>query len=531
MNEKFDIRTNRRKFLRGAIGVGGGLVALAAGCKPQSKSQEEVKPFEIDQVEAPADTAGPVLPEGMNPDMFHLHSIRPLSLETKRSSFGIAPLTPTSLFFVRNNLPMPDRSIVENADAWELEITGVKNPRNLTVGELKKMPFETVISILQCSGNGRKFFKHGPSGSPWATGAAACPVWTGVLVKDVIDLLGGTVDEAKYMTSSGGEILPEGVDPLQAMVERSIPKEKGLGNCILAWEMNGEPLPITHGGPLRLIVPGYFGVNNIKYVNRIAFTNEQTQAKIQKTGYRFRPIGVKGDPSQPTMWRMNVKSWVNGPGADDEPVLQGKVGFYGVALSGERGISKVEYTLDNGKSWKDAAFIDPDLGKNAFRSFTFEADLKPGTYTVATRAIDIEGDTQPEHRVENERGYGNNSWQDHVLTINVVDKLPEKIVLGKTETTAEAVKKPAKEAQLSEQGKKGKKIFLEETQPTCGTCHTLGDAGTTGAVGPNLNDLKPTEEQVTAAVTDGVGIMPSYKERLTEEKVKDIAKYVFEATK
>ena len=131
--------------------------------------------------------------------------------------------------------------------------------------------------------------------------------------------------------------------------------------------MNGEPIPITHGGPLRLVVPGYFGCNQIKYVKALAFSLEQSKAKIMKTGYRYRPIGEKGQQNQPSMWRMPVKSWVNGPGADGAEVLAGQVHFHGVAFSGERGVSHVEVSLDDGKTWSTAEIYGPDMGTNAWK--------------------------------------------------------------------------------------------------------------------------------------------------------------------
>ncbi len=399
----------------------------------------------------------------------------------------------------------------------------------MSVGELKRMNPVSVATVIQCSGNGRKFSEHGPSGSQWATGAAACVMWTGVRVADVVATLGGINAAAKFMTSTGGEVLPEGIDRLTAVVERSVLKEKGLKDCILAWEMNGAPVPLSHGGPVRLIVPGYYGCNNIKYIKKLAFTEVETQAKIQKSGYRFRPIGQKGNPSYPSMWRMNVKSWLNGPGADEQPVLHGKVRFYGVALSGERGVNKVEYSTD-GAAWKEATFTSPDLGENAWRTFGFELDLKPGKHTLFTRATDSKGDVQPEKREENERGYGNNSWRDHALTISVVSKLPEK-KKGTNKAGTPTATTEQKKVKLSEQGQRGRKLFVEEAQPPCGACHTVSEAGTKGAVGPNLDQLKPSTEQVSNAVNNGVGVMPSFGDKLSKEQVADIATYIKEATK
>jgi sulfite dehydrogenase len=225
------------------------------------------------------------------------------TLETKRSAFGTSAVTPSNQLYIRNNLPPPGDDIVADRDSWQVAIAGVKNPRTLTVGELKTMGLETVAMVLQCSGNGRGYFPDKPSGTPWQVGAAGCVVWSGVPIKVVAEALGGVTGGMKYMTSTGGEKLPEGIDPKSVMVERSVPLE-AMEDALLAWEMNDDPIPLAHGGPLRVIVPGYNGVNNVKYVKQLAFTAEQSEARIQTTGYRLSPPGTKGDPSQPSIWAM-----------------------------------------------------------------------------------------------------------------------------------------------------------------------------------------------------------------------------------
>ena len=116
----------------------------------------------------------------------------------------------------------------------------------------------------------QRFFPHDPSGSQWAVGAAGCVLWTGVPVADIFEQFGGVKPNLTYLTTTGGEELPEGVNKDTVVVERSVPLEKGLRDCLLVWEMNGAPLPTIHGGPVRLIVPGYFGVNNVKWVRQLA---------------------------------------------------------------------------------------------------------------------------------------------------------------------------------------------------------------------------------------------------------------------
>src|SRR4030095_12066887 len=173
---------------------------------------------------------------------------------------------------IRNNLPAPDAAIVANRDAWQVSIEGVRNPRVLSVADLKTIGLETVATVLQCSGNGRGFFPSKPSGTPWTVGAAGCVVGSGVPVRYVAEACGGVAPGMVYLTGTGGEKLPDGVDPLSIVVERSVPVT-AMTDALLAWEMNGAPISLAHGGPLRLVVPGYQGVNNIKYVKRVAFTS------------------------------------------------------------------------------------------------------------------------------------------------------------------------------------------------------------------------------------------------------------------
>ncbi len=337
------------------------------------------------------------------------------TMETQRGAIGNGVITPSNRLFVRNNLPAPPASITDNPDAWKVKIEGVKNPRTLTVGELKTMGVTTVASVLQCSGNGRAFFPHGASGTQWSVGAAGCVMWTGVPLKSVVEALGGLAEGARYITATGGEALPEGLDPKSIMVERSVPT-RALETGLLAWEMNDEPLTHTHGGPLRMVVPGYYGVNNVKYVKNIAFTENQTDAKIQASGYRVRDVGKKGSPDQPSMWEMNVKSWVTAP---LESGRSGRNMIYGVAFGGTVALAKIEVSTDGGKNWKPARFLGPDLGPYAWRPFVIAADLSAGEHRIVSRATDTEGHTQPEGRVENERGYGHNGWSDHGVSVTI----------------------------------------------------------------------------------------------------------------
>lgn len=340
------------------------------------------------------------------------------TIETKRSAFGTSVITPAEQLYIRNNLPAPDASILANRDGWEISLGGVKNPRKLTVAELKSIGLETVAMVLQCSGNGRGFFPSKPSGTPWTVGAAGCVVWSGVPVRDVVNVLGGLASGMRFMTGTGGEKLPDGIDPKSIMVERSVPVA-AMADALLAWEMNGAPISLAHGGPLRLIVPGYTGVNNIKYIQQLAFTAQESDAKIMSHGYRITPPGGKSDPSQPSVQEMSVKSWINSPAPDSGPLKAGVAQIHGVAFGGLHAVKGVDVSLDGGKTWQTARLVGPDLGKYAWRQFVLQARLPAGSHTLVSRATDTAGHVQPETRGENQSGYNNTSWLDHAVAVTV----------------------------------------------------------------------------------------------------------------
>jgi sulfite dehydrogenase len=339
-------------------------------------------------------------------------------IETRRDAFGTSGITDTDILFVRNNVSAPDAAIAAKPDAWQVEFQGVANPRTLSVSDLKSMGLASVAMVLQCSGNGRGFFAHKASGSQWKVGAAGNTLWSGVPVKAVVAELGGPREGIRYMTSTGGEVIPPGIEAKKVIVERSVPWT-AMEEAILAWELNGQPLPLAHGGPLRLIIPGYYGVNNVKYVKRVALTANETDANIQSSGYRVRGIGHKGAPTQPSMWEMNLKSFVTSPAGGPEPVRAGMVQIHGVAFTGGSPVSAVEVSVDGGSTWRAARFIGADMGRYAWRHFVASVNLAAGSHVVTSRAIAADGEVQPEHRVENERAYGHNGWRDHAVRVTV----------------------------------------------------------------------------------------------------------------
>ncbi|WP_341666812.1 SorT family sulfite dehydrogenase catalytic subunit [Alcaligenes sp. SDU_A2] len=400
---------SRRRMLLSS----GSLVALAGagGLTPlsQALAQEMAKA---------AVKSLPAYASWKHADSLIIHSAN--TMETRRGAFGSGLITPLDRLFVRNNVSPPSEKIVADPDAWMLSVKGVKTSTEISVADLKRLGVVALPMVLQCSGNGRAFFPEKPSGTQWTVGAAGCVIFTGVPVKAVLEAVGGMDSGSKYMTGTGGEEIPAGLDPNTIMVERSIPIE-AIEDAILAWEINGQPIPLAHGGPLRLVVPGYTGVNNVKYIKQLAFTKEQSAANIQQNSYRMAPVGEKSGPSQESVWEMPVKSWVTSPsGEPGQDVKAGKVQIQGLAFGGMSAAKDVEVSVDGGKNWVKASFVGPDLGKYAWRQFTLGVDLKPGQYQIASRATSEAGTTQPEERVPNNRGYLNNSWRDHMLAITVV---------------------------------------------------------------------------------------------------------------
>jgi sulfite dehydrogenase len=400
------IQISRRQML----GATAGLIA-AAGLKPTLASAQQAAPA------AGAAKTMPAYVSWKNADDFIIHT--PRTIETKRSAIGTSVITPSNRLFIRNNLPEPTVAQIGDVNAWKVSVEGVGKPQTFTVSDLKSMGFEVLATVLQCSGNGRGFFPGKLSGTQWQTGAAGCVMWAGIPVRDLVKALGGVSKGMVYMTGTGGEVLPAGIDPNAVIVERSMPLA-AMQDALLAWEMNGEPLSLAHGGPLRLVAPGYSGVNNIKYIKRLAFTTEQTQAAIQQTGYRLSPLGQKGGPSFPAVWTMDAKSWVTSPTPDNGPVNAGMVQITGVAMGGVEDVARVDVSVDGGKNWQKARLTGPDLGKFAWRQFVFATNLKAGTYDVACRVTTLEGKKQDAETTINNGGFLNSGWVSHKVQINVV---------------------------------------------------------------------------------------------------------------
>jgi sulfite oxidase len=395
------IQMHRRMFLGGA-----GIVAATGVAGTASVRAQGAKPL-------------PDYVSWKDASALIVHSDQ--TIETKREAFGIGLITPQEKLYIRNNVRPPSDSIVADRDAWRVEFSGVKQPKTLTVRELKRMGLTTLATVLQCSGNGRKYLQdqltgeQKISGTPWTVGAAGCVIWGGVPLRSVIEALGGAIIGANFITGTGGEEFPAGINPKEVVVERSVPI-RNLENVILAWEVNGKPITLAHGGPLRMIVPGYSGVNNVKYVKKVSLTPSETDARIQSANYRMYGLGEKPSSDQPPVWEQPVKSWITTPLSGGTP---GRFQIAGIAFGGVNAVSMVEVSIDGGKTWHTATLVGPDLGRFAWRQFVLPVDLTSGEYTLASRATDTEGNVQPERSQINGGGYSQNGWLGPAVSIKV----------------------------------------------------------------------------------------------------------------
>jgi DMSO/TMAO reductase YedYZ molybdopterin-dependent catalytic subunit len=318
-------------------------------------------------------------------------------------------LVPNELFFVRNHTRTP---LVE-ANKWRLKVegSGVQKPMELTYSEILSMPSVSVIRYVECAGNGRSFFAavHGKKadGTQWKLGAIGVAEWTGVPLSEVLNRAG--------LKKSATDVMPEGLDDLK--VRRPMPVAKALEeDTLLVYAMNGQPLPPDHGFPLRVLVPGWIGVANIKWVGRIEvsekplFSNWNTDTYVL-IGPDYRPE----PPSKgPVLSNQDLKSALELPWGGEVSVGRRLVRGRSWSPSGK--IAKVEYSLDQGKSWQTARLREPNIAA-AWVRWDFDWQPQPGKYTIRVRATDEKGKTQPDQVPFNQQGYLYNAMVDHPLEV------------------------------------------------------------------------------------------------------------------
>ena len=339
------------------------------------------------------------------------HSERPLtgSVPAHEHDFDV---TPNDRMFVRNNLTTPAIDINQH----KLTIKGlVDKELSFSVFDLPKN-FKTVTmqGMLECAGSGRAAYRPSASGTPWSeTGGMGCPSWGGVRLGDLLKAAGfkGT---AAHVAGQGGD---PGMVPTAAPVIRSIPMKKAMDDSTLvAWAMNGQPLPWVHGYPLRLVVPGWVGSASTKWLHTLTVLDAPFKGTYMDSSYRVprRPIepGQKMPSDAVSAEAWPVKSMITSP-APNAKVKRGEtLTVRGRAWVGEGRVDRVEISTDEGKSWQRTQ-LSPHLTLQpyAWRTFTFEYRAQePGYTTFIARAWDDRGNPQPAVPAWNPLGYFWNGW-------------------------------------------------------------------------------------------------------------------------
>ena len=339
-----------------------------------------------------------------------VHEDEPFNAETGLAALAEGPVTATDVFYVRGHAAVPE---IDPA-AWRLHVHGlVERELNLSLATLREAFREReVTATLQCAGNQRAGLiavRDIPGEAPWGPGATGTATWTGVALADVLALAGPLL-EAAHVGFDGADVCSE-ADPAQRF-GGSIPLEKACRpEVLLAWAMNGEPLPLVHGAPLRVVVPGYIGARSVKWLKRIEVRSTPWQGYFQHVVYRLLPEdGIPGPGVGIPLGLVALNSAVLSP-ADGETVAAGLVEVRGYAFAGgERHVARVDVSLDGGASWSQAELLE-DLGRWAWRHWRITVDLAPGEHEIVVRAWDSSAATQPEDAAAlwNPKGYVNNA--------------------------------------------------------------------------------------------------------------------------
>jgi DMSO/TMAO reductase YedYZ molybdopterin-dependent catalytic subunit len=401
-----------------ALGAGAGTLGLAriAGAAPWLV-QEPTQARNVPEFTGPGanpywGSIGPIVSEPQKAPLILL-SDRPVQLETPRHYF-LQAFTPNDAFYVRWHLETIPNSV--DLKEWRLRVEGnVEKPLTLSFPDLlKQFARASIAAVNQCSGNSRSRLQPRVPGGQWGNGAMGCALWTGVKLREVLDAAGvknGSL-QVQFEGLDRGKG-PEGFGSNRFMksLDLSIPI---LDEVILAHSMNGEPLPMLNGFPLRVIVPGYFATYWMKSLSTIRVLDKEDDNFWMKTAYRIpdtptgstTPEDVKaGNVKMIPIARMPVRSFLISPDGLTKIPAGLPVQLRGIAFSGHGGIRNVEVSDDGGFRWR-VGRLGEDHGPYSFRTWDLSwMPAKPGQYEIMVRATDEKGNTQPSGGVWNPGGY------------------------------------------------------------------------------------------------------------------------------
>lgn len=332
--------------------------------------------------------------------------IRPPLLETPMEVFREGVITPNDRFFVRWNWEMP--SEVKAADHRVAVGGSVKKAVSLTLDQIAAAgETVSVVAINQCAGNGRGLSEPRVTGTQWGNGAMGCAKWTGVRLKDVLALAGGTAQGAKRVRFAGLDVPMTNGAP---QFIKSVPMDIAMRDDVLvAWAMNDEPLSILHGFPLRIVVPGWFSTYWVKMLATIEVLSGEDDSYYVADSYRMpaQPITpeAKDFPTVP-ITAMGPRAFITSH-ADGGVVARGKpLVLEGIAMGGDAALERVDLV---GQGWSIPCELGPDEGAYAFRRWSVSLPQVSGDLTeIGVRAANAKGAVQPDALVWNPSGYARN---------------------------------------------------------------------------------------------------------------------------
>jgi len=334
-----------------------------------------------------------------------VHRAYPLNCETSIPALVGGVVMPNAHFYVRNHFQIPNL----DPESFRLQVAGlVDRPLSLSLRDLHNMRSQTKVVTLECAGNGRSLFEPPIEGEKWNLGAVSTAEWTGVPLVEILDRTGMSASalEVLFRGTDGGSVVGRS-EPIR--FERSLQLDQARdADVLLAYAMNGEALPIQHGYPLRLIVPGWYAVASVKWLSEIVVIGQPFAGHYQGDKYWYE-WERDGEVAREPVTLQRVRALITEPGPHNE-VPRGELAIRGVAWSGAAPIARVEVSVGGG-GWQDARLVS-DRNRHSWQSWELITRVQePGALTLRARATDLAGRSQPERAEWNRLGYGNNAIQ------------------------------------------------------------------------------------------------------------------------
>ena len=349
-------------------------------------------------------------------DLRIVRSKDPLNLEFPFASLKDF-LTPSGMHYVRNHYSIPKLS----PDSWDLQVigAGVAKPLKLKLAALEKMKARSVAMTLECAGNGRSYLPVKVKGVQWAQGGVSTAEWTGVPLSDLLRLAGLKPSAVDVVLDSAdrGDPKKDGQPTPPLSFARGVPVAKA-SDVLLAYAMNGKPLPVAHGYPVRALVPGWYGCASVKWLSRVIVTTEPFNGFDQTIDYGYWAKSDGGLPHLLPITEMEPKSSIAQPIAGAKLEKGKSVRIFGAAWAGPSGVSKVEVSTDGGRTWKLAKFQDEQKPFCWRRWELAWTRMEAGSTVLQARATDGKGRSQPKTHDPGRRSYMINFVQSTAVTVS-----------------------------------------------------------------------------------------------------------------